>query len=104
MSIYILKDDRKRKTVKENAEIERNSITHLIKDLATRQEKVDLIAERNPLHYMFGEYLRVRKYNESYEDFINRNYIGRTKWKRLNKPQQPCTQTNPMCHSHTHNK
>jgi hypothetical protein len=79
MSTHILRDDRKRKTMKQNAEIERNSITHLIKTLATRQEKRDLVAERNPLHYMFGEYLRVRKYNESYEDFINRNYIGRIK-------------------------
>jgi hypothetical protein len=79
MSIHILKDDRKRKTVKENAEIENNSITHLIKTLATKQEKRDLVTERNPLHYMFGEYLAVRKYDESYEDFINRNYIGRTK-------------------------
>jgi hypothetical protein len=54
-----------------------NSITTLIKTLVTREEKVNLITERNPLHYMFGEYLKVRKYNESYEDFINRNYIGR---------------------------
>jgi len=28
------------------------------------------------LHYMFGEYLVSRKYEEKYEDFINRNYIG----------------------------
>jgi hypothetical protein len=56
-----------------------NSITMLIKTLATRQEKRDLIAERNPLHYMFGEYLLVRGSNESYEDFINRSYIGESK-------------------------
>ena len=77
MTIKLLKDGCSRMTVKEQAEVNRNSITHLIKTLATRQEKVDLVAERNPLHYMFGEYLRVRKYDESYEDFINRNYIGR---------------------------
>ena len=53
-----------------------NSITTLIKTLVTREEKRDLIAERNPLHYMFGEYLVSRKYEEKYEDFINRNYIG----------------------------
>lgn len=53
-----------------------NSITNLIKTLVTREEKRDLIAERNPLHYMFGEYLLSRKYDESYTDFINRNYIG----------------------------
>jgi hypothetical protein len=66
-------------TVKEQAEVNKNSITHLIKTLATRQEKRDLIAERNPLHYMFGEYLLTRKYDEKYEDFISRNYIGRIK-------------------------
>jgi hypothetical protein len=79
MSIHILKDDRKRMTVKENAEANNNSITTLIKTLATKQEKRDLVAERNPLHYMFGEYLLTRKYDEKYEDFINRNYIGRIK-------------------------
>jgi hypothetical protein len=77
MTIKLLKGNRKRTaTIKENEEINRNSIATLIKTLATRQEKVDLIAERNPLHYMFGEYLAVRKYEESYEDFINRTYIG----------------------------
>ena len=60
-------------------EANENSITTLIKTLVTRQEKVDLITERNPLHYMFGEYLKTRRYDESYEDFINRNYIGRIK-------------------------
>lgn len=79
MTIKILRDGCSRMTVKQNAEINRNSITTLIKTLVTREEKVDLITERNPLHYMFGEYLRVRKYNESYEDFINRTYIGRIK-------------------------
>ena len=79
MTIKILRDGCSRMTVNQNAEVNSNSITHLIKTLATRQEKVDLVAERNPLHYMFGEYLRVRKYDESYEDFINRNYIGRIK-------------------------
>jgi len=79
VTIKILRDGCSRLTVKENAEINRNSITHLIKTLATRQEKRDLVAERNPLHYMFGEYLLTRKYDELYEDFINRNYIGRIK-------------------------
>ena len=72
--IKVLRASRSRKVIVTTNE---NSITHLIKTLATREEKRDLIAERNPLHYMFGEYLRVRKYDESYEDFINRNYIGR---------------------------
>ena len=77
MTIRILRDGCSRKGV--IAQANENSITTLIKTLVTRQEKVDLVTERNPLHYMFGEYLRVRKYDESYEDFINRNYIGRIK-------------------------
>jgi len=72
--IKILKDGRSRKS--KIVQADENSITTLIKTLVTREEKRDLIAERNPLHYMFGEYLKVRKYGESYEDFINRNYIG----------------------------
>lgn len=79
MSIKLLKDGCSRMTVKENAEANKNSITFLIKTLATRQEKRDLIAERNPLHYMFGDYLLTRRYEEKYEDFISRNYIGRIK-------------------------
>ena len=74
MSIRILKGSRSRKTKAEEAN--ENSITHLIKTLVTTQEKRDLINERNPLHYMFGEYLKCRKYDEKYEDFINRQYIG----------------------------
>jgi len=77
MTIKILRDGCSRKGAIASAN--ENSITTLIKTLVTRQEKVDLVTERNPLHYMFGEYLRVRKYDESYEDFINRNYIGRIK-------------------------
>jgi hypothetical protein len=89
VTIKLLRDGCSRMTVKEQAEADKNSITHLIKTLATRQEKVDLVAERNPLHYMFGEYLRVRKYNESYEDFINRNYIGRINGtSRQDRPDQ----------------
>ena len=77
MTVRILRDTISRKGAIASAN--ENSITTLIRTLVTRQEKVDLITERNPLHYMFGEYLRVRKYDESYEDFINRNYIGRIK-------------------------
>jgi len=76
MTIKILKGTRTRKS--QILTSNENSITHLIKTLATRQEKVDLVTERNPLHYMFGEYLLTRKYDEKYEDFINRNYIGAT--------------------------
>ena len=77
MTVRILRDTISRKGA--IAQANENSITTLIRTLVTRQEKVDLVTERNPLHYMFGEYLRVRKYDESYEDFINRNYIGRIK-------------------------
>lgn len=74
MTVKILRDGRSRKS--KIVEANENSITTLIKTLVTREEKVNLITERNPLHYMFGEYLKARKYNESYGDFINRTYIG----------------------------
>lgn len=77
MTIKILKagSSRKSRIVTSNE----NSITTLIKTLATRQDKVNLVTERNPLHYMFGEYLLTRKYDENYEEFINRQYIGESK-------------------------
>jgi hypothetical protein len=74
MSLHGTKAARNRLTLIKEAN--ENSITTLIKTLVTREEKVGLVTERNPLHYMFGEYLKVRKYDESYTDFINRNYIG----------------------------
>ena len=74
MTIKILRDTTSRKSAIASAN--ENSITTLIKTLVTKEEKRDLVTERNPLHYMFGEYLKVRKYDESYTDFINRNYIG----------------------------
>ena len=74
MSLHASEGARKRLALIKSAN--ENSITTLIKTLVTREEKRDLIAERNPLHYMFGEYLVSRKYEEKYEDFINRNYIG----------------------------
>ena len=77
MTLKILRDTTSRKSAIASAN--ENSITTLIKTLVTREEKRDLVTERNPLHYMFGEYLKVRKYDESYTDFINRNYIGESK-------------------------
>jgi len=76
MTIKLLRDGCSRMTVKEQAEVNKNSITHLIKTLATRQEKRDLVAERNPLHYMFGEKLVTRRYGEAYEEYVGRQYIG----------------------------
>jgi len=78
-----------------------NSITTLIRTLVTRQEKVKLVTERNPLHYMFGEYLSVRKGSESYEEFINRSYIGESNGKSKKGrtsgiyQQALCTSTTP---------
>jgi hypothetical protein len=59
------------------AQANENSITTLIKKLETQEEKRNLIKERNPLHYIFGEKLVVKKGSESYEEYINRQYIGR---------------------------
>ena len=65
---------RSRKTLIEKAN--ENSISMLIKNLSTRKEKMDLIKERNPLHYVFGEKLVAKKGSESYEEFMSRTYIG----------------------------
>lgn len=72
--IKILKSYRTRASTIKHAN--ENSIATLIKTLVTREDKVNLVVERNPLHYMFGEYLVSRRYEEKYEDFINRNCIG----------------------------
>lgn len=53
-----------------------NSISTLIKGLPTREEKINLIKERNPLHYIFGEKLVARKGSESYEEYMSKLYIG----------------------------
>ena len=55
-----------------------NSLTHLLKakDL-TLEQKQFLVGERNPYLHVFGERLEV--FNEgyqSYEDFINHQYLG----------------------------
>lgn len=75
MSLHGTKAARKRLALIQQAN--ENSISTLIKGLETREEKRNLISERNPLHYMFGEKLVSRKYSESYEDYVNRQYIGR---------------------------
>jgi hypothetical protein len=61
-----------RSRVKLTQQANENSITTLIKNLETQEEKRNLIKERNPLHYMFGEKLVVKKYSESYEDYVGR--------------------------------
>ena len=56
----------------------RNSITHLIKELKTTDEKRELVRERNPYLYVFGEHL-VAQGGRSYEEYINHLYLGEMK-------------------------
>lgn len=56
-----------------------NSIWHRIKDMQTREEKVDLVQTTNPMLYVFGGFLSVWKGYEDYETNMNRLYIGKTK-------------------------
>ncbi len=56
-----------------------NSIWHRIKQLNTREEKVEMIKEGNPLLYVFGEYRRAWKGWKSYEENLNELYIGEPK-------------------------
>lgn len=55
----------------------RNSLTHLIraKD-KTIEEKQELIKERNPYLFAFGDHLTPQKPYEDYADWVNRLYIG----------------------------
>ena len=68
--------DRSRSRKNLIAQANENSITTLIKTLTTVEEKRELIRERNPLHYVFGEKLVAKKGSESYEEFMSRTYIG----------------------------
>ena len=56
-----------------------NSIWYRIKQLQTREEKIDMIKEGNPLLYIFGEFLMVWKGYEDYETNLNRLYLGKIK-------------------------
>lgn len=53
-----------------------NSLTHLLKNKElTLEQKQELIKERNPFLYVFGDYL-VPQGDRSYEEFINHQYLG----------------------------
>lgn len=57
-----------------------NSLTHLLKSKVTLDEKRELVKERNQLLFVFGENLKVfNQAYQSYEDFINHQYIGESK-------------------------
>jgi len=87
MSLYGSKSARKRLRLLEEAQL--NSLSHLIKVETNPQQKRDLIAERNPLFYLFGETLTPHDhYNinnpsnpvpQTYDDYINHEYIGEAK-------------------------
>ena len=68
------KATRSRKGVIEIAN--QNSIHSLIKEMATREEKLSLCKERNPSNYVFGDYQRAWKDYLSYEDNMRFRYIG----------------------------
>lgn len=52
-----------------------NSLTHLLKEVSTIEEKQALVKERNPYLHIFGEKL-VAQGGMSYEEYINHLYLG----------------------------
>lgn len=56
-------------------QIERESLTMLLKSKVTLDEKRELVRTRNPLLFVFGERLEAQG-SRSYEDFVNRLYLG----------------------------
>jgi len=54
-----------------------NSLTHIIKnkDLTT-EDKTNIVTERNPYLHIFGSPLTQPHYEETYTDWINRQYLG----------------------------
>lgn len=57
-----------------------NSLTHLLKSKVTLDEKRELVKERNELLFIFGDKLSVfNQAYQSYEDFINHQYLGEAK-------------------------
>jgi hypothetical protein len=58
----------------------KNSLTHLLsfKSKLTLDEKRELILERNPYLFVFGEKLTPHNHYtlETYPDFINHEYLG----------------------------
>ena len=56
-----------------------NSLTHLLKDKQlTTEDKQKLIAEHNPLLFIFGERLNPHNHYDlqDYNSFINHQYLG----------------------------
>jgi hypothetical protein len=56
-----------------------NSVWHRIKELETREAKVELVQSTNPLLYVFGGFLMVWKEYEDYQTNMNRLYLGKIK-------------------------
>jgi hypothetical protein len=65
--------------VKRFEEEAKNSVWHRIKELETREAKVELVQTTNPLLYVFGGFLMVWKEYEDYQTNMNRLYLGKIK-------------------------
>ena len=65
--------------IKRFEEEAKNSVWHRIKELETREAKVELVQSTNPLLYVFGGFLMVWKGYEDYETNLNRLNIGKIK-------------------------
>lgn len=61
-------------------DLNRKSLMHLLKSKVTLEEKREWVRERNELLFIFGDKLSVfNQAYQSYEDFINHQYLGEVK-------------------------
>ena len=61
-------------------DLNRKSLMYLLKSKVTLEEKRELVKERNELLFIFGDKLSVfNQAYQSYEDFINHQYLGEAK-------------------------
>lgn len=57
-----------------------NALTQLLKSKVPLEEKREMVRERNEFLFVFGDHLKVfNQAYQSYEDFINHQYIGEAK-------------------------
>ena len=54
----------------------KESVQYQLKYATTNEEKLELISNKNPLLHVFGHNLNTPRYQETYADWINRQYIG----------------------------
>lgn len=76
MKHYINKHNKSEKRRSIIEEAMKNSVQYQLKYATTPEEKLGLISGKNPLLHVFGHDLNQPRYEETYDNWINRQYIG----------------------------